>query len=564
MMMIDSAFLSTLHDCQYLFRLSSTFAWEEAIEFCNRSILGIEEAANAATTASSSAASSVVTNNTKVEYFDEYLDTHFLNNRNETKVLSLHRWIRYVYKQISFSDQWGNTPLHSASFCKPPMDMVMALFQVARSLRRFSSSHIVNCSSSSNNNNNRDDSVNNNDIYNATNLIVWAATCKDGSTPFLVASSTGASTEVLHCYLNEIQYYIDNDWLNENNNQNEWARKTVLRPDFSGNTPLMGWMAYHNGWIKLQLDPSSSDIREFSRLILSDYWELTQRMLQFATLLDNNDDSNQQLQQTTTDTLVRQCASISLYCPISLLEWVVSPHRQGIADDMSIQSSVPWTPADICAATPDRTTGKLPFHVAMEASPCSSFDSTTIAGEDDAVRYTANNPRLEQNRIQMIKKLLKWYPDAACIPFRLKRVSNGNTSPLAAADAAAAVYSDQSEKSKMILRSRSPFLQAIAFGGSWWHSMKAASDCSEDRNGDDNDNMGLVQLLWRLNPGQTSIMDEVSGMYPFMLAAAAAATKRVDCCGSEDMTVVVVDTTYNLLRKDPELVTGALMTMEKK
>jgi hypothetical protein len=549
--MIDSAFHSKLQDEQYLFRLSSTFAWDEAIEFCNRSILAIEQAADAATLSSPSAAAASAPNDT-VEYFDEYLGTHIHNtNQNETKV-SLHQWITYIYKQITFSDQWGNTPLHSASFCKPPVDMIMALFRLARALRRFSSRATtttnIECIDSNHNNNTNDAT---------SNLIIWAATCKDGSTPFHIASSTGASTEVLHCYLDEIQYYIASNWINKNNAR-EWACKTVIRPDFSGNTPLMGWMAYHEKWIKRHLDPSS---RYPPQENLSDYWELNQRMLQFATmkndLLDNDDDdddSNQQQTTSSTYTLVHQCASISLYCPISLLEWVVSPHRLGIVDDnLSSQSSVSWTPADICAAIPDRKTGKLPFHVAMEARPF-SFDSTSIIGEegDEAgSRYTANNPQLEKNRIQMIKKLLKWYPDAANAPFYLMKKCDDVVANDASPSAAATAPYSESEKNKMILRSRSPFLQAIAFGGSWWHSTKA-SNCNEED--DDDNNMGLVQVLWRLNPGQTSTSDEVSGLYPFMLAAATATTTTTS---REDVTLVI-DTTYNLLRKDPELVTGAL------
>jgi hypothetical protein len=554
--MIDSAFHSKLQDEQYLFRISSTFAWDEAIEFCYTSILGIE-AADAATLSSSAAAAASAINDT-MEYFDEHLDTHFNNNQNETQV-SLHQLIAYIYKQITFSDQWGNTPLHSACFCKPPVDMIMALFRLARALRRFSSRAASTTHVGTSNHNTTNDAT-------TSNLIIWAATCKDGSTPFLIASSTGASTEVLHCYLDEIQYYIDNDWINKNNPK-EWARKTVIRPDFSGITPLMGWMSYHDKWIKRQLDPSSRYPQDF----LSDYWELNQRMLQFATKndhLDDDDDYDSNQQQTTsTYTLVKQCASISLYCPIALLEWVVSPHRQGIVDNMSSQS-VPWIPADICASTPDRRTGKLLFHIAMEARPF-LFDSTSIiegGGDEKAVRYTANNHRLEKNRIQMIQKLLKWFPDAANVPFHLMKkccVAN-NKSPSASASAAATTttatpYSDQREKVEKIIRSRSPFLQAIALGGSWWHSLTAASDCNEDH--DDDNNMGLVQVLWRLNPGETSKSDKVSGLYPFMLAATTAT--RMVCCDNSDELTLVIDTMYNLLRKDPELVTRALMTMKK-
>jgi len=71
----------------------------------------------------------------------------------------------------------------------------------------------------------------------------------------------------------------------------------------------------------------------------------------------------------------------------------------------------------------------------------------------------------------------------------------------------------------------------------------------------------LVQVLWRLNPGETSKSDKVSGLYPFMLAATTAT--RMVCCDNSDELTLVIDTMYNLLRKDPELVTRALMTMKK-
>ena len=541
--MTDSALLRKLQDEQYLYRLASTYAWDEAIEFCDRSILGIEQAYDddSNTTMNGSCFEAE-------EYFDEYLNNHYVNLKKEpwlvarpdmcqtrTKKLSVHEWIRYLNVQISFADQWGNTPLHSASFCKPPDDMIVALFRLARSIRRFASLLLVddNGLSDCDRMNSSCDfgDYGNGDgknVENAANLIIWAATCKDGSTPLLVASSTGASTDVLHCYLDEIEYYIDNNWLNEKQSE-EWARKTVVRPDFSGVTPLMGWMAYHEVWIKRQLNPSSRNVRDLPKL--SDHWEMTKRMLQFATKTDFMDDSNQ---HQTMYTLIQQCASITLYCPISLLEWVVSPHRQGIANTTS-SSSQAWSPPDICASTPDRTTGKLLFHVAMEARPF-AFDS----------RLKPSNPprfraRLEKNRIQMIKKLLTWYPDAANVSFQLVKFPSDTThvEPLSAAHGSIEV------------RSRSPFIQAISSGMTWWHTLNTATSKE-----DGDDYMGLVQLLWRLNPGEiASERDEVSGLYPFMLAAT---TLKPDATRSEER--LVVDTTFNLLKKNPELVSGALMT----
>ena len=56
------------------------------------------------------------------------------------------------------------------------------------------------------------------------------------------------------------------------------------------------------------------------------------------------------------------------------------------------------------------------------------------------------------------------------------------------------------------------------------------------------------------HPGEIiSKRDEVTGLYPFMLAGASSC----DVDNSDD-DATVVDTTYNLLRKDPQLVAGAL------
>ena len=78
------------------------------------------------------------------------------------------------------------------------------------------------------------------------------------------------------------------------------------------------------------------------------------------------------------------------------------------------------------------------------------------------------------------------------------------------------------------------------------------------------DYIGLVQLLWGLNAGQTtSKRDDVSGLYPFMLAAATATTTATTLDGCRDDRLLV-DTTYNLLKKDPELVTSALINNGKE
>ena len=111
-------------DKEYLFRLSSTFAWEEAIEFCNTCIFHVEQAAAAATAVTDDNNSS-----SKIEYYDE--NPHNTTSL-QTKIhsLSLQQYIQYIQHQLYYIDQWGNTCLHAQCFCKPPVESVNALFRL--------------------------------------------------------------------------------------------------------------------------------------------------------------------------------------------------------------------------------------------------------------------------------------------------------------------------------------------------------------------------------------------------------------------------------------------------
>ena len=61
------------------------------------------------------------------------------------------------------------------------------------------------------------------------------------------------------------------------------------------------------------------------------------------------------------------------------------------------------------------------------------------------------------------------------------------------------------------------------------------------------------------HPGEIiSKRDEVTGLYPFMLAGASSSCDASCDVDNSDDDTTVVDTTYNLLRKDPQLVAGAL------
>jgi len=137
-----------------------------------------------------------------------------------------------------------------------------------------------------------------------------------------------------------------------------------------------------------------------------------------------------------------------------------------------------------------------------------------------------NHPKLEHNRTNIIRKILQWHPGAVKTPF-----PNGRT----------------------------PMVQAIAYGGTW-HSMgyyQTTIRCGWEKN-DKTNNVGLVQLLWDCAPEQTSEIDPVSGLYPFMLAATVqqnhgggVVDDREDCDR--------LDTIFCLLRNDPQLVAGALL-----
>jgi len=185
------------------------------------------------------------------------------------------------------------------------------------------------------------------------------------------------------------------------------------------------------------------------------------------------------------------------------------------------------------------SSGKLPLHRALEAvDTCSMFDEdivhhgvdfdssssgtihTKISGgaitnteiicpRKDAVIY--NNTNLEQNRVLIVSKLLKWYPKAASTPFP----NNG----------------------------RSPLVQAIAHGGRW-HG-----------NYEGNDYLGLLQLLWTHATEESLKQDPITGLYPFQLAATIQPN-------DDTHDIEIVDNVFNLLRKDPQLISGSSNDME--
>jgi hypothetical protein len=383
---------------------------------------------------------------------------------------------------------------------------------------------------------------------------IWARLCKDGSTPFLgeslpchtkchflekicsssahrvlflsfssdeychkttVACSTGASLPVLNCYLDEIGYYIDQRW-----SSSHYCQMAVLLPDNQGNTPMMGYMSSHNNWI------SRSRWEEAVRHH-QQYRNFACRMLRFA--------SNPALflsveaaegQEESTIVLVHRCASIASYCPVSLLDWVVSlPSRfasgYNVNDDDNNGdyggrgSWLPrgWFPGDVCAATKDND-GKLPFHRALEGGGVGVVIPSSI-------RIEEASPKLERNRLHIVQKLLRWYPLAA---------------------------------STALPNGRSPLVHAIAHGGAW-HGIGDSTTTTTTTANDAH--LGLLQLLWRNFPEQSLDIDPVSGLYPFMLAATIVLPAE-GLSSRLGRDRIVLENVYNLLRKDPQLISLGL------
>eukprot|EP01082_Thalassiosira_pseudonana_P014232 g12939.t1 g12939 contig7:502860-504380(+) len=412
-------------DDQYLFRLASTFGWDEAITLCNSLITGIE------LTVDASRRQQRDTGNMEDGRFNDSLD-----NSAQAHQKTPQEWLNYAFNQLLYQDQWKNTPLHAACYVKPPVDVIDALLRIGRVLWKHRSYLL--------------------------HVPVFATASMDNSTPFLVACSTGASTDVLQRYLDEIEYYIDQKWVDS-----QWARNMILKPDDQGTSPLFGWMAFHNGWIKRILSTLAS-IKEI-RLV----------------------EVQPTLYQSIGDWHV-VCCRIAPYCPTSLLDWVAAYQLDG-----------KHVSAVECAATRD-STGRLPLHRALEAADL--FRSTTaqvdkrlpmtgceIDSIDTPKKQSADeldklslpvkchNNMIETNRLQIVEALLQWHPKAATIPFP---------------------------------SGRSPLCQAIAFG----------SSCHT------NGGTGIVQLLLQYAPASPLEPDPITGLYPFMLAATASTVNDEDAC----------------------------------
>ena len=330
---------------------------------------------------------------------------------------------------------------------------------------------------------------------------------------------------VLQAYLDEVEYYIERKWSHPHH-----SRMIVTNPDMQGTDPLSGWLSFH-------FQSKAAQLKRPSTLggpgVADDHWDFACRALAFATPHVNPHSPR------LAPVLVHRCASIADHCPVVLLEWIVAiANTRGSGDDDDRVFH-----GEACAATAD-VFGRLPLHRALECGTnvskswtfeaivlfdddgdsyvetdvVSEFIDATVTGADSSVissidetvrmRWTSRTalegyPRAQKYRARIVKTLLKWHPRAAAIHF-----PNG----------------------------RSPLVHAIANGGSW-HT-------ADFHYG----NMGLLQLLWTHAPEQSLETDPITGLYPFMLAATVS-----------DGRIEAVDNVYNLLRKDPQIVSCALL-----
>ena len=97
------------HDDQFLFRLTSTFGWEEAVVICDELVTGIE---NASLTSSSATMPNQEDGTVNISSSPSNFNDALHLNSQSVECRSLDFWIRHAKSQLTYQDQWGNTPLH--------------------------------------------------------------------------------------------------------------------------------------------------------------------------------------------------------------------------------------------------------------------------------------------------------------------------------------------------------------------------------------------------------------------------------------------------------------------
>ncbi len=98
----------------------------------------------------------------------------------------LRQCLRRAHSQLYYMDQWGNTPLHAASYVKPPLRVIEELFRVGRLLWKYNGCYL-NHHHWHNDAQGGKVTMEGEDLAKAavTAVPIWARLCKDGSTPFL-------------------------------------------------------------------------------------------------------------------------------------------------------------------------------------------------------------------------------------------------------------------------------------------------------------------------------------------------------------------------------------------
>jgi hypothetical protein len=111
-----------------------------------------------------------------------------------------------------------------------------------------------------------------------------------------VACATGASLTVLHAYLTEVEYYIEQRWCHA-----YYTKMMIIQSDEMGVTSLSGWMSFHDSFISSELvKTKQSAAEQLSSLPLSEYWDFVRRALSFATTPTSR-------HLSSTVTLVHRC-----------------------------------------------------------------------------------------------------------------------------------------------------------------------------------------------------------------------------------------------------------------
>lgn len=282
---------------------------------------------------------------------------------------------------------------------------------------------------------------------------IWAAPSKDSSTPFLVACSTGTDFTGIQRYLDEVEYYIEQSWMPS------CARMLVLQPDSQGTSPLMGWMAFHHGFISQEKTPA----RSIQRVdILRNYVELITRILWFATM------HFYPAYPSTEEMVLLRCTLMALQFPEPLLSFMLADANK----------------RDVAAAKDH--INRLPLHNAIMSVEIVSkiFDDAVQVNDESDNFFSSQDPQFnqnhERNRLFIIDDLLKWYPDAA----RQNFPESG----------------------------RSLLCEALARGDQWYH---VASNQTTQL-------AGVIQMLSEKAPDKLEERDTETGLYPFMLAASTS------------------------------------------